>query len=210
MSARRDEEDGSSAPPAWLKGVLCPPVLGILLLCCGVELSLMAADAGLIGSRLWRGAAYQNGAFWAGLLHNWRPNYTLQPYVMFLSYAFLHADLWHLVGNMLALVLLARIVLARVGPAGFFCLYVVSALGGALVFGVLSASAAPKSSSTPSVDSPTPSRKAKAFASRSPTPASRCPMVRTSPSSTKPAMAMKSWSSSSSGRTKTRRPPGSP
>lgn len=115
----------------------------VLLICCAVELTLQTADAGLIGSGRWRSLAYQNGAFWAGLLQNWRPNYPGQPGVMFLTYAFLHTGFWHLAGNMLSLLLLARIVLARTGQGGFLLIYAVSAFGGALLFALLARSPAP-------------------------------------------------------------------
>lgn len=120
-----------------------PVVLAILLLCSSIELALQLADAHVIGTRLWRGLAYQNGAFWEGLLHNWRPNYQGQPALMFLTYAFFHADFWHLSGNMLALLILARIVLAQVGQGGFVLIYVFSAVGGAFCFALLSQTAAP-------------------------------------------------------------------
>ncbi len=122
---------------------LAPVVLGLIVLCTGIELILMAADAGLIGTPLWRGLAYQNGAFWAGLLHNWRPNYAAQPWLMFATYAFLHSGFWHLAGNMMTLVVLGEIVVARVGQAGFAALYAVSAIGGGLGFGLLTASPQP-------------------------------------------------------------------
>lgn len=120
-----------------------PVVLCLVLICCLIELTLEAADAGLVGSKLWRSLAYQYGAFWEGLLYNWRPNYGGQPALMFLSYAFLHADIWHMSGNMLALLVLARLVLARTGQGGFLVIYGVSALGGALVFALLAQTAAP-------------------------------------------------------------------
>lgn len=63
---------------------------------------------GLWGSARWRQLAYQNGAFWAGLLHGWRPNYTAQPVVMFASYGWLHAGPGHLIGNLGVLVWLGR------------------------------------------------------------------------------------------------------
>jgi membrane associated rhomboid family serine protease len=112
-------------------------------LCCVIELVLMAADAGLIGTPLWRGQAYQNGAFWAGLLYNWRPNYAAQPWLMFITYAFLHSDFWHLAGNMLTLFFLGNIVQDRVGQGGLAWIYTVSAIGGAAAFGLLTFSPQP-------------------------------------------------------------------
>ncbi len=138
-----------------------------------VELVLQGADHHLWGSTLWRGQAYQNGGFWAGLLVDWHPNYPGQPVAMFLTYSLLHADLGHLIGNMLSLGFLGDMVLIRLQARGLqardlknrslqvqglqetglqvrggsghglLLLYAVSSLGGALVFGLLSHSPAP-------------------------------------------------------------------
>jgi rhomboid protease GluP len=118
-------------------------VWAILLASCLPELILLAADYGFIGSARWRQLAYQNGGFWAGLLHGWQPNYAAQPLTMFFSYAFLHAGFGHLLGNMGALIGLGLAAQERLGNFGFAALYAVSALGGALAFGLLSHSPAP-------------------------------------------------------------------
>lgn len=118
-------------------------VLAIALLCCMVELILQAADYGLIGSARWRSLAYQNGAFWAGLLHNWRPNYPAQPWAMFVTYSVLHGGFGHLVGNMIALLTLAPVVLERMSQRSFLGLWIFSAIGGAAAFGLLSQSPQP-------------------------------------------------------------------
>jgi membrane associated rhomboid family serine protease len=119
-------------------------VLAGLILTCGlIELILQGADHGLWGQAYWRQLAYQNGGFWAGLLRDWRPNYALQPATMFVTYAFLHSGPGHLAGNMLGLWVLGQVALARLRPAGFLWLYLVSVLGGGLGFGLLSASAQP-------------------------------------------------------------------
>ncbi len=103
----------------------------------------MPADARLIGTPVWRSLVYQNGAFWPGLLHGWRPNYDLQPWTMFVSYAFLHGGFGHLAGNMLTLVALGRIVAERAGTSGFAIVYAISAFGGALAFARASTSPQP-------------------------------------------------------------------
>ena len=126
-------------PGNWPSSVL----LVLIALCCGIELVLIAADYGLIGTSRWRGLAYQNGAFWAGLLFNWRPNYAAQPWLMFVTYAFLHSGFWHLAGNMLTLFFLGDIVEERVGQGGLVVLYAVSATGGAVAFGALADSPQP-------------------------------------------------------------------
>lgn len=134
------------APPSHAPPSHAPPDLllwGLTLLPVAIEAVLQAADLGLLGHPLWRGLAYQNGAFWAGLLHNWRPNYPGQPVTMFLSYAVLHGGIWHLTGNMLSLFVLGRRLTDRLSPQSFFLLYLVSAVGGGLGFGLLSQSPAP-------------------------------------------------------------------
>ena len=107
------------------------------------ELILQAADLGLIGSARWRPLAYQNFAFWVGLLQDWRPNYALQPYAMFVTYSVLHGGLGHLVGNLAALAVLGPIVVEQAGPRGFLAVWILSVLGGAVAFGLLSSSPQP-------------------------------------------------------------------
>lgn len=118
-------------------------LLAIIALCCLTEAVLQGADWHLWGSPIWRGQAYQYGAFWAGLLHGWQPNYTLQPLLMFLTYPFLHIGALHLFGNMLALFWLGQIAQKRMGTWPFLLLYLISALGGGLGFGLLSGNPVP-------------------------------------------------------------------
>lgn len=134
MTAHNKDDTGTLP---GLSGPVPPVALWIGGGCVLVELVLLVADLGLVGSPLWRSLAYQNGAFWPGLLWGWQPNYAAQPALMFVSYAFLHSGVWHLLGNMLALVVLARIAADHVGQRAFALIYGVSALGGAAVFGVL-------------------------------------------------------------------------
>lgn len=123
------------AVPFALAGVLCAII--------AVELVLQAADHGLVGSTRWRGQAYQNGAFWAGLLGDWRANYAIQPRVMFVSYALLHAGFGHLLGNVIGILALGRIVWDRVGGWGLIVIFVLSTVGGGAAFGLLSSSPQP-------------------------------------------------------------------
>ena len=118
-------------------------LLGIIGICVLVEAVLQGADHELWGSRRWRGLAYQNGGFWRGLLDNWRPNYAAQPFTMFASYGFLHGGFWHVTVNMITLASLGRPVIERVGPSRFAMIYVLSLLGGAAGFAMLSSAAQP-------------------------------------------------------------------
>lgn len=117
--------------------------LGLALVLASIEATLMLADAGLIGSRLWRSFAYQYGGFWAGLLHGWRPNYAVQPIAMFLTYTGLHADWQHLLGNLLTLAWLGSLLDHVYGAMQFAALFVLSALGGGVGFGLFSSSPRP-------------------------------------------------------------------
>ena len=126
-----------SLPPALPRA---PPIrlgLGIGLVCIAVEAALSGADAGLWGERYWRARVYENGAFWAGLLFDWRPNYAAQPGAMFLSYGFLHGGPWHLLGNMAALALLLRNLGPRLDAARLLALWAGASVGGGLAFAAL-------------------------------------------------------------------------
>ena len=133
--------DPARAPEPGLRQM--PVVLGIAVICIAIELVLQAADQGLIGSPLWRRLAYQYGAFWPGLLGDWKPNYPGQPALMFLTYGFLHAGLWHLVLNMMTLVSLGQILIERLGQRRFLLLYTLSILGGAVGYALMSTGITP-------------------------------------------------------------------
>lgn len=120
-----------------------PVVLAILVLCLVPELVLSGADAGLWGDPYWRRWALQNAGFWSGLLHNWRPNYALQPYAMFLTYGFLHAGAVHFIVNMMTLISLGPPLADLFGARRLVVLYAGSILGGALGFAALSSEVLP-------------------------------------------------------------------
>ena len=108
-----------------------------------VEAVLVAADAGLFGPRPWRLLAYGYGAFWTGLLGDWQPNFPLEPATMFVTYAFLHADAWHLAGNALTILYLAPLLAARIGTGRAALAYAAAIPGGAAGFALLSWSVQP-------------------------------------------------------------------
>ena len=122
---------------AWIFAALIVAVLT------GVEGLLVAGDAGAFGPRPWRLLAYGYGAFWSGLLSDWRPNFPLEPMTMFFSYAFLHADIWHLAGNALTLLYLAPMLAARIGTGRTALAYGAAIPGGAAGFALLAHSAQP-------------------------------------------------------------------
>ncbi len=131
-------------PPDASSGQRAAAVIwAILALYLLPELVLAGADLGLWGSPYWRALTYQYAGFWAGLLHDWRPNYRLQPWLMFATYGFLHAGVMHLAVNMVALFSLSRPLLRWLDQRRFALLYAVSLIGGAAGFGLLGPRDAP-------------------------------------------------------------------
>lgn len=124
-------------------GIWSPVILFFLISSTVVEITLQLADAGLLGIPRLRLLTYQNTAFWPGLLHGWIPNYAAQPYTMFLTYAFVHGGLTHLIFNMVTLVSLGVAVIRDIGQIGFLVIYAVSTLTGALVFVIFTTSSQP-------------------------------------------------------------------
>lgn len=118
-------------------------LVGLIVVCVVIELALTLGDWGLLPIDRMRSSAYEYGGFWPGLLDNWKPNYSVQPYTMFLTYSFLHGGLIHLAVNMLTLWSLGRAVVERVSLRGFVLLYSGSIFGGALGYAVLASGLRP-------------------------------------------------------------------
>ena len=118
-------------------------LVGLIVVCCAVEGVLQLGDRGLIDMVRLRSVAYEYGGFWVGLLRTWEPNYPSQPYLMFLTYGFLHGGVLHLAVNMVTLWSLGQAVLSRVGGRGFLILYMSALLGGAAGFALLASTLAP-------------------------------------------------------------------
>ncbi len=131
-SAERNSGSGSLRPVHLLIGI-----------CIAIEAVLQLGDAGVFGVSRFRSIAYEFSGFWQGLLGDWRPNYAVQPYAMFLTYGFFHAGLWHLGLNMVTLYSLGRAVLVRISGWRFLLLYAISVLGGGIGFALLSDSYRP-------------------------------------------------------------------
>lgn len=125
---------------------LRPPkvvLVGIILLCSSIEALLTLSDMGFFGPARFRALVYEYAGFWPGLIGEWQPNYAIQPYLMFLSYAFLHGGLMHLIVNMFTLWSVGHVVVDRVGLVGFLVLYFGAIFGGALGYGFLAANVTP-------------------------------------------------------------------
>ena len=97
------------------RGSWSPVILFLVCSATVIELALQGADLGLWGPARLRIYVYQNSAFWPGLLGTWIPNYEAQPYTMFVTYAFVHGGLAHLIINMITLVSLGNAVIRDVG-----------------------------------------------------------------------------------------------
>ncbi len=120
-----------------------PVILILLASATFIELVMLGADLGLWGSARLRLVVYQNTAFWPGLLGGWIPNYASQPFLMFLTYAFVHSGFIHLLVNMITLVSLGGTVIKDVGQVRFLIIYAVASLTGAMIFVMLTTSFRP-------------------------------------------------------------------
>ncbi|MEL6118288.1 MAG: rhomboid family intramembrane serine protease [Pseudomonadota bacterium] len=118
-------------------------LIGLMLICVGIELVLLADDLGLFEADRLRRLAYEYGGFWPGLVEDWPSNFQGQPYAMFFTYSFLHGGPVHLIVNMVTLWSLGCAVLDRVGISGFCLLYGGAVLGGATGYALLASNLQP-------------------------------------------------------------------
>ncbi|MEM7642166.1 MAG: rhomboid family intramembrane serine protease [Pseudomonadota bacterium] len=118
-------------------------LIAMIAVCTGIEGVLQLGDAGVAGVPRLRGTAYEYGGFWAQLLHDWRPNYALQPWAMFVTYGLFHGGLVHLAFNMVTLWSLGGAVAARAGAAGLAAIYAAGLVGGAATYGVIASALQP-------------------------------------------------------------------
>jgi len=109
-----------------------------------IEALLGLSDAGYLMPEGLRWSAFALGAFWQPLLSGQvAPIYPGQTVVMFLSYAFLHGGLAHLALNSVVLLALGKLATVRIGMTRTLAVLALSAVGGALVFGLLSTGGVP-------------------------------------------------------------------
>ena len=118
------------------------PLPRVLVLLTGaialVELALTLADIGVIGSPTLRLRAFSLGAFWSPLLRGGEPIFALQPATMFVSHAFLHGGMLHMVMNMTILLAMGRLVADNYGPRAILPIFLAGATAGGAFFGLLS------------------------------------------------------------------------
>ncbi|MCW1932434.1 rhomboid family intramembrane serine protease [Pararhodobacter zhoushanensis] len=120
-----------------------PVLLAIVGLCALLETVFTLADTPFADFSVLRRTAMVYGAFWPGLLGGWDEVFPGQRFTMFLSHAFLHGGFLHMAFNMLILLGLGREAVLRLGQGGVLLLFVLSAVGGGAVYGLLSTSDAP-------------------------------------------------------------------
>ncbi|MGS4946288.1 rhomboid family intramembrane serine protease [Meridianimarinicoccus sp. RP-17] len=143
MVALTETERKGPASQRYMFHGLPLTVLVIAAVCILVELVLFAADTGMWADRSLRSKVYVLGAFWKPLLLDSQPLFAAQPVTMFGTYAFLHGGVIHMAVNMVALLSFGTAIVNRVGQKRFLVVYAVSALGGAVGFGLFSESGAP-------------------------------------------------------------------
>lgn len=109
-------------------------LVGVIAL---IEIVLSLADQGILFDPSLRGRMLMAGAFWSSLLRGDQPLYAVQPVTMFLSHAFLHGSLLHMVMNMTILLALGRFVADRFGARTVLPVFCLGAIGGGAVYGLL-------------------------------------------------------------------------
>ena len=96
------------------------------------------SDHDIFGTPLLRMQLYETGAFWTGLLHGAMPVFPMQPVTMFVSHSLLHGGMLHMVMNMAILLALGRFTAERYGPGVALPSFLICAVAGGAVYGLLS------------------------------------------------------------------------
>lgn len=128
-------------------GPISRSLLVLVAVIAAIEVVLSLADQGWLGDPSLRSRALCAGGFWSAL----GPNapfaqlcgapagrlFALQPVTMYVTHAFLHGSLLHMVMNMTILLALGRFVGDRYGNGAVLPVFALSAIGGGAVFGLL-------------------------------------------------------------------------
>ena len=111
-------------------------LVGVMAL---IEIVLSAADAGAIGSPEWRWIVFSYGAFWRPVFSGEiAPMFSGQVVTMFVSHAFLHGSFLHLSMNSAVLLAIGKFIADRIGIRKTMMVFLFSAVGGAVAFGLIS------------------------------------------------------------------------
>ncbi|HET9069908.1 MAG TPA: rhomboid family intramembrane serine protease [Amaricoccus sp.] len=108
-----------------------------------IEIVLSLSDAGIIFEPTLRSRVFMSGAFWASLLHGDQPLFAAQPVTMFLSHAFLHGSMLHMLMNMTILLALGRFTADHYGGGVVLPVFALGAIGGGAVYGLFADGAYP-------------------------------------------------------------------
>ncbi len=130
-------------PPRRAHAPMPPALLALVGAIALIEVVLSLADAGILFDPSLRSRAIVAGAFWASLLRGDTPLYAAQPVTMFLSHAFLHGSLLHMVMNMTILLALGRFTADNYGPRVVLPVFCLGAIGGGAAFGLIADGAYP-------------------------------------------------------------------
>jgi len=130
-------------PPPQRHAPMPRALIALVAVIALIEVALSLADKGIAFDPSLRSRVFISGAFWASLLHGDTPLYAAQPVTMFLSHAFLHGSLLHMLMNMTILLALGRFTADHYGARAVLPVFALGAIGGGAVYGLLSAGAYP-------------------------------------------------------------------
>jgi membrane associated rhomboid family serine protease len=143
-------------PDASPLNPLPPPVAALALVIAGIELTLAAAARGYVGGAGgvgWRQAALERYAFFGEIL-DWMMTQGVWPLAQvarFVTYPFFHLAFTHALFVVVFLLALGKMVAETMGTAVFFAIFFVSAVVGALAYGLLLADPRPLVGGFPAV-----------------------------------------------------------
>ena len=128
---------GAGAPP--------PLILGITVVFVTLELALTASDSGFLPLQGLRYFTYTLFGFYDQIFEAVQDGAT-PPFwfwTSFVTYAFLHGGMFHLIMNSLLFIGLGGIIMPILGPLRFMALFFVTAIGGSLGLAFLSEAQGP-------------------------------------------------------------------
>lgn len=109
-----------------------------------IELGISLSASGIIGTLDLRSSAFLFGAFWQPVFSGLAtPLYSGQTLLMFITYAFLHGGVMHLVMNSVVLLSLGKFVTIHIGVNKTLLVLFLSTIAGAACFGLVSSSNGP-------------------------------------------------------------------
>lgn len=117
-----------------------PPIVWIMaLIFVGFEMAFQAADAGVLPVPDLRWEVYKKLAFFDIYWEAWREGIPvpIEMWTSFLTHAFLHGGLLHLLMNGAIFLGLGGMIANNIGTRNFLILFVVTAIGGALAFALI-------------------------------------------------------------------------